>query len=69
MECPTTAAIKQQIQQMIEAQNLESANCIKAICNFLLKPIPIVENELQKPINTYSTTFDFLKEDVERYRA
>lgn len=67
-ESAATAALDKYLEKMINAQNLQSAACIKAIGSFLRKPKPIVEDDLHNPIKTYQTTFDFLKEDIERYR-
>ena len=47
---------------------MQSASCIKAIGSFLRKTKAIVEDDLDNPIKTYQTTFEFLKEDIERYR-
>lgn len=67
-DCAATAALDKYLEKMINAQNLQSAACIKAIGSFLRKPKPILEDDLHNPIKTYQTTFDFLKEDIERYR-
>jgi hypothetical protein len=67
-QCPATGNLDKYLEKMINAQNLQSAACIKAIGSFLRKPKPIVEDDLHNPIKTYQTTFDFLKEDIERYR-
>ena len=65
---PATVKLDKYLEKMINSQNLQSASCIKAIGSFLRKSKPIVEDDLHNPIKTYQTTFDFLKEDIERYR-
>ena len=67
-DCPASANLDKYLEKTINAQNLQSAACIKAIGSFLRKAKNIVEDDLHNPIKTYQTTFDFLKEDIERYR-
>ena len=65
---PASVKLDKYLEKMINSQNLQSASCIKAIGSFLRKNKPIVEDDLHNPIKTYQTTFEFLKEDIERYR-
>ena len=61
--------LEKYLDKMINSQNLQSASCIKAIGSFLRKAKTINEDDLTNPIKTYQTTFAFLKDDIERYRA
>ena len=65
---PSMIKLDKYIDKLINSQNLQSASCIKAIGSFLRKNKPIIEDDLINPIKTYQTTFNFLKEDIERYR-
>lgn len=56
------------LEKFINGQNLQSASCIRAVGSFLRKKKPITEDDLSNPIGTYSTTYEFLKSDIERYR-
>ncbi len=67
-EKPSAVKLDKYIEKLINSQNLQSASCIKAIGSFLRKNKPIIEDDLINPIKTYQTTFDFLKDDIERYR-
>ena len=54
----------------IKTQNLQSSSCIKAIGSFIRNSKkPINEDDLGNPVNTYETQFEFLKEDIQQYRA
>lgn len=64
----STVKLDKYLEKLINAQNLQSASCIKAIGSFLRKAKPINEDDLSNPIKTYQTTFDFLKGDIQRYR-
>lgn len=55
---------------VIKTQNLQSSSCIKAIGSFIRnQKKPINEDDLGNPVNTYETQFEFLKEDIQQYRA
>jgi len=55
---------------VIKTQNLQSSSCIKAIGSFIRnQKKPINEDDLGNPVNTYETNFEFLKEDIQQYRA
>jgi len=48
---------------------LQSTSCIKAIGSFLRNhKKQILEDDLSNPIKTYQTDFQFIKEDIERFR-
>ena len=54
----------------IKTQNLQSSSCIKAIGAFIRnRGKTINEDDLGNPVNTYETEFEFLKEDIQTYRA
>lgn len=53
----------------IKTQNLQSSSCIKALGSFIRnKKKTINADDLTNPIDTYETTFEFLEEDITRYR-
>lgn len=61
--------LKKHFEKTIDSQNLQSTSCIKAIGTFLKKKKKEIDaDDLSNPIKTYQTTFEFLKEDIERYR-
>jgi hypothetical protein len=58
------------LDKLLASQNLQSTSCIKAIGSFLRNhKKAIVEDDLSNPIKTYQTSFDFIKEDIERFRT
>lgn len=58
------------MDQQIKSQNLQSSSSIKAINAFIRNPKKkINEDDLQNPISTYETDFEFIKDDIEKYRA
>lgn len=58
--------ISQMFDKLIQIQNLQSQACAKAITQFLKNPKKkIDEDDLLNPIKTYSTTFEFLRNDIE----
>ena len=62
--CGVTAAIDSEINQ-----NLQSQSCIKDIGSFIRNPKKnINEDDLANPISTYETDFEFIKEDLVKYR-
>ena len=66
---PAMARLDKFLLRLIDAQNLQSASCIKAIGTLLRNhKKPILEDDLRNPIVTYQTTFDFLRADIESYR-
>jgi chaperonin cofactor prefoldin len=61
--------LEKTIEKMINKQNLQSTSCIQAIGGFLRNTKKnIKEDDLRNSIETYQTTYNFLKEDIERYR-
>ncbi len=49
---------------------MQSQSCIKAISHFLKNPKkPIEEDDLKNPAVSFQSNFEFVKADVERYRA
>ena len=53
----------------IKTQNLQSSSCIKAISAFIRNTKKeIVEDDLANPISTYETDFEFLKDDITKFR-
>lgn len=58
------------IEEMISEQNVQSAMCMKAMRYFLRKKEKkIQEDDLENPINTYQTTFEFIRDDINRFRS
>jgi hypothetical protein len=48
---------------------MQSSSCIKAIGSFLRKKSKDIDaDDLTNPIKTYQTTFEFLRDDIQRYR-
>lgn len=49
---------------------MQSSSCIKAIGSFVRNPKKQINaDDLANSISTYETTFEFIKEDIEKYRA
>ena len=64
-----TTDMEKYLEKKINSQNLQSTSCIKAIGSFLRNHKKAInDDDLHNPINTYETTFEFLKADIERYR-
>lgn len=62
--------VEKQLDKLINGQNLQSTACIKAIGQYLRnKKKSYTVDDLQNPVKTYQTTFDFLNYDIERYRS
>ena len=58
------------LEKFINSQNLQSTSCIKAIGSFLRNANEkINDDDLSNPLKTYQTTIEFLKYDIEQYRA
>ena len=54
----------------IKTQNLQSSSCIKAIGGFIRNTKKeIVEDDLANPISTYETDFEFLRDDISKFRS
>ena len=65
-----TLKLKDFFEKMIQSQNLQSQSCIKAIGHFLKNTKkPIEEDDLKNPVVSFQTSFEFVKADIERYRA
>ena len=64
-----TTNLEKYLEKMINSQNLQSTSCIKAIGSFLRNHKKSVnEDDLSNPIKTYQSSFEFLKQDIQRYR-
>jgi len=49
------------LEEMISEQNVQSAMCMKAMRYFLRKKDKkIQDDDLENPMNTYQTTFEFI---------
>jgi len=49
---------------------LQSSSCIKAIGSFVRNPKKTINpDDLANSISTYETSYEFIKEDIEKYRA
>jgi len=67
--CKEFDNLTNQLDFQIKTQNLQSSSCIKAITSFLRNPKKEINfDDLANPIETYETNFQFLKEDIEKYR-
>jgi hypothetical protein len=65
----TTQKASQLIEELIQEQNVQSAMCMKAMRYFLRKKDKrIEEDDLENPIRTYQTCFEFIEQDITRFR-
>lgn len=56
--------------KLIQSQNLQSQSCIKAISYYLKnRNRKIDEDDLKNPIVSFQTTFDFVKSEIDQFRA
>jgi hypothetical protein len=63
-------ALTSLLDTQIKNQNLQSSSCIKAIGSFVRNPKKVINaDDLANSISTYETTYEFIKEDIEKYRA
>jgi hypothetical protein len=63
------SSLEKHLDKLLASQNLQSTSCIKAIGSFLRNPKKkIDEDDLSNPIKTYQTDFNFIREDIERFR-
>lgn len=62
--------VTQLLDFVIKTQNLQSSSCIKAIGAFIRNSKKAIhEDDLSNPVDTYETDFEFVKADIEQYRA
>jgi hypothetical protein len=65
----TGSSLEKHLDKLLASQNLQSTSCIKAIGSFLRNhKKSIDEDDLSNPIKTYQTDFQFIKEDIQRFR-
>jgi hypothetical protein len=58
------------LDQQIKNQNLQSSSCIKAIGSFIRNPKKVIaEDDLANSVGTYETDFEFIRQDIEKYRT
>ena len=58
------------IDSQIKNQNLQSSSCIKAINSFIRNPKKAInQDDLVNSIHTYESDFEFIRADIEKYRA
>lgn len=63
------SSLEKHLDKLLASQNLQSTSCIKAIGSFLRnRKKSIDEDDLSNPIKTYQTDFEFIKEDIQRFR-
>lgn len=63
------ASLEKHLDKLLASQNLQSTSCIKAIGCFLRNHRKTIdEDDLSNPIKTYQTDFQFIKEDIDRFR-
>jgi hypothetical protein len=68
--CSEVDAVTKILDDQIKNQNLQSSACIKAIGSFIRNTKKeLNEDDLTNPITTYETDFEFLKEDIIKYRS
>jgi len=64
------SSLEKHLDMLLASQNLQSTSCIKAIGSFLRNHKKVIdEDDLSNPIKTYQTDFQFIKEDIERFRS
>jgi hypothetical protein len=62
--------LKDFFDKMIQSQNLQSQSCIKAVSQFLKNPNRVIEeDDLKNPVISFQSSYEFVKADVDRYRA
>jgi len=70
IEVPNYEEVTGLLDFQIKTQNLQSSSCIKAIGSFIRNPKKEVnEDDLNNPISTYETDFDFIRDDIVKYRS
>jgi hypothetical protein len=63
-------SLEKYIEKLLNTQNLQSTSCIRAIGSYLRNyQKEILEDDLSNPIKTYQTDFEFIREDVLRFRS
>jgi len=63
-------ALTTALDAQIKNQNLQSSSCIKAINSFVRNPKKTInQDDLANSISTYETDFEFIREDIEKYRV
>ena len=68
--CQEMDQITNVLDYQIKTQNLQSSACIRAIGSFIRNPKKkLNEDDLSNPISTYETTFDFIGDDIVKYRS
>lgn len=64
------AKLKELFEKLVQSQNLQSQSCIKAISHYLKNvKKEIHKDDLANPVLSFQTSFDFVRTDIERYRA
>lgn len=64
------SSLEKHLDKLLASQNLQSTSCIKAIGSFLRNHKKTIdEDDLTNPMKTYQTSFEFIKEDIERFRS
>jgi hypothetical protein len=57
------------LDEHIKLQNHQSSSCIKAIGQFIRNPKKTVkEDDLANPMHVYECDFEFIREDIARFR-
>ncbi|CDW75107.1 UNKNOWN [Stylonychia lemnae] len=71
LEADDYKKIQEFFDKMIQSQNLQSLSCIKATSQYLRKAnkTNIDEDDLKNPIVSFQTSFQFVKEEIEKFRA
>ena len=65
-----SSKLKDFFDKMIQSQNLQSQSCIKAVSQFLKNPNRVIEeDDLKNPVISFQSSYEFVKADVDRYRA
>lgn len=57
------------LDNQIKNQNFQSSSCIKSIGSFIRNQKKVIHSkDLENTIKTYETSFEFIKEDIEKYK-
>ena len=54
----------------MNAQNLSSSGCMRTMSSYISKPNKLIrEEDFKHTMRAFQTDFEFLKEDIQRFRA
>ena len=62
-------SIEKVLDKLNNAQNLQSTSCIRILSSYLRNyKKAIYEDDLRNPIKTYQTDFEFIRDDILKFR-